>query len=187
MWHRVDGDYVLGRPIHGGGLWSGRGFIRVGVRRVIVQNVVGVKSLLMGPALVFDHGGLSTKALQAAVMTTFVRSLPSVDSSVTSETGRVRKAFAASNMLALVRLLTGVCSDVDSQGASLDEALPTAWGRARVRSLIGVNSIMSLQVRLAIEALVARLPVTLERASRRLILNKFQKLHGEVLKVPAGL
>lgn len=104
-------------------------------------------------------------------MTTLVRSLPSVDSSVTSETRGlfslsageaavgtraityVRKAFAASNMLALVRLLTSVCSDVNSQGASLDEALATARGGARVRSLIGVNSIMSLQVRLAIEAL----------------------------------
>lgn len=135
----------------------------------------------------FNHGGLSAKTLQAAVMTTLVRSLPSVDSSVTSETRGVRKAFAASNMLALVRLLTSVCSDVNSQGASLDEALATARGGARVRSLIGVNSIMSLQVRLAIEALVARLPVTLERASRRLILNKFQKLHGEVLKVPTRL
>lgn len=56
-------------------------------------------------------------------------------------------------MQALVRLLASVCPDVDGEGAPLDEAFVAAGGAACVRPLIGVNTEVSLQVRLAIEAL----------------------------------
>ena len=63
-------------------------------------------------------------------------------------------------MLALVRLLARVRPDVDGQGAPLDEALATLGMVALVRPLICVYPIMSLQIRLAVEALVmGQLPV----------------------------
>lgn len=65
----------------------------------------------------------------------------------------VGEPLAASNMLALVRLLPRVGADVDGQGASLDEGLAAAGCRTRVRALVGVNAVVSLQVRLAVEAL----------------------------------
>lgn len=94
-------------------------------------------------------------------MATLVRTLSSVDASMTSETRGlfnqlevkmlgayavtyVREAFATTNVLALVRLLAGVCPNMNSQSTSLDEALPTSWGRTRVGTLIGVDSIMPL-------------------------------------------
>jgi hypothetical protein len=66
----------------------------------------------------------------------------------------VGEPFSTANVLALVRLLAGMCSDVDSQGTSLDEALSTSRCHARVWALIGVNSVMSLKIRLPVEALV---------------------------------
>jgi hypothetical protein len=73
-------------------------------------------------------------------------------------------------MLALVRLLTGVSADVDSQGTSLNEALATARGGTSIRPLICVNSIMSLQVRLAVEALSSKRQPT--KASKGAIVNQ---------------
>jgi hypothetical protein len=58
-------------------------------------------------------------------------------------------------MLALVWLLACVGSDVDGQSAALDEALPAARRRTRVRTLICVYSVVSLEIRLAVEALIA--------------------------------
>jgi hypothetical protein len=57
-------------------------------------------------------------------------------------------------MLAVVRLLAGVCAGVYCQGAPLDEALATFGVVALVRPLVCVYPIMSLQIRLAVEALV---------------------------------
>lgn len=56
-------------------------------------------------------------------------------------------------MLALMRLLTSVSTDVYSQGASLNEALPTSRCHTRIWTFICVDSIMSLKIRFAIEAL----------------------------------
>jgi hypothetical protein len=107
-------------------------------------------------------------------------------------------------MLALVGLLAGVGADVDSQCASLDEALATSRLFAHVRALICVYPEVSLQVRLAVEALVqllavaharkaaipsylvAGLPFALKGASRRLILDKFKKLHFEIRLTARG-
>lgn len=65
----------------------------------------------------------------------------------------VGEPFSAADMLALVRLLASMGSDVNCQGTSLDEALPTSGCHARVWTLIGVDSIMSLEIRLPVEAL----------------------------------
>ena len=45
-------------------------------------------------------------------------------------------------------------ADVDGQGAALDEALTAPWDGARVGTLVCVDSVVSLQVRLAVEALL---------------------------------
>jgi hypothetical protein len=97
-------------------------------------------------------------------------------------------------MLALMRFLAGMGPNVNSESAPLDEALSTPRSHTRVGTLIGVYAIMSLQVRLAVEALpshisrsvgligstrylVACLPVTLKWSSIRLILYKFHDIH----------
>lgn len=54
---------------------------------------------------------------------------------------------------ALMGLLARVGADVDGKCAPLDEALPAPRSHTRVRSLIGVYSVVSLQVRLSVEAL----------------------------------
>lgn len=54
-----------------------------------------------------------------------------------------------------MRFLAGVCPDVNGQGATLDKTLAAVGLVAGVRSLICVDAVMSLQVRLAIEALHA--------------------------------
>jgi hypothetical protein len=46
-----------------------------------------------------------------------------------------------------------VSSNVYGQGTSLNEALATAWCHTRVRTLICMNTIMSLEIRLSVEAL----------------------------------
>jgi hypothetical protein len=56
-------------------------------------------------------------------------------------------------VLTLVRLLAGVGSDVYGQGTPLDEALSASRSRARVWPLVGMDPVVSLQVRLAVEAL----------------------------------
>jgi hypothetical protein len=80
---------------------------------------------------------------------------------------------------------------MDSQGTSLNEALATTRDCASVRTLIRVNSVMPLQVRLAVEALYPKcqppkgsrrkkytnldafFPVAPEWVGRRLVLDKF--------------
>jgi hypothetical protein len=56
-----------------------------------------------------------------------------------------------------MRLLASVSPDVDRQGTPLDEALAASYRCALIWPLIGVNPVMSLQVRLAVEALQATL------------------------------
>ena len=56
-------------------------------------------------------------------------------------------------MLAVVRLLAGVRAGVHRQGAPLDEALAAVRVVALVWPLVGVYPIVSLQIRLAVEAL----------------------------------
>jgi len=57
-------------------------------------------------------------------------------------------------MLAVVRLLASVCTSMYGQGASLDKALAAVLMVALVRPFVCVDAIMSLQIRLAVEALV---------------------------------
>jgi hypothetical protein len=59
-------------------------------------------------------------------------------------------------VLTLVRLLTSVSSDVDGQRAALDEALATSRRDTGVGSLIRMYAVVSLKVRLAVEALLPR-------------------------------
>lgn len=56
-------------------------------------------------------------------------------------------------VLAHMRLLARVGPDVNRQGASLDETFATVWCIALVWSFIGVDAVVSLQIRLAVEAL----------------------------------
>lgn len=65
-----------------------------------------------------------------------------------------------------MRLLASVRADVYRQGTALNEALAAPWCLAGVRSLIGVYAVMSLQVRLAVEALSSYLVSGLVFASR---------------------
>jgi len=65
----------------------------------------------------------------------------------------VRKALSTSVVLALMRLLSGVRSNMNGQSTSLNEALTASLLIALIRSFVGVYPVMSLQVRLAVEAL----------------------------------
>lgn len=53
-------------------------------------------------------------------------------------------------------LLAGVGPDMNGQGAPLDKTLAAVGLVAGVRSLICVDTMMALQIRLAIEALQAK-------------------------------
>lgn len=76
-----------------------------------------------------------------------------------------------------MRLLACVSSNVDGQGTPLDEALSASWRVARVWPLVCVYPVMSLQVRLAVEALSTRLPVALKGTSRRLVFDELHEFH----------
>lgn len=65
----------------------------------------------------------------------------------------VRETLAAAKVLALVRLLAGVRANVNSQSAALDKALSAARDGARIGALVCVYPIVSLEIRLAVEAL----------------------------------
>jgi hypothetical protein len=65
----------------------------------------------------------------------------------------IGEPFAASHVLALMGFLAGVSADVDCESTPLNEALAAACSGALVRSFIGVYPVMSLQIRLAVEAL----------------------------------
>lgn len=65
----------------------------------------------------------------------------------------VREALSASKVRALMRLLSGMRPDVNCECASLDETLPTSRRHTRVWSLIGMYPVVTLQVRLSVEAL----------------------------------
>jgi hypothetical protein len=73
----------------------------------------------------------------------------------TEEGTHIGEPLAAANVLALMGLLARVCADVHGQGTPLDEALATSRGCTSVRTLVCVNAVVPLQVRLAVEALVA--------------------------------
>lgn len=177
MGQGLTGHNVGNGPGHGCLGRSRRRLAHVRVGGAVVHDFVGVEAALVRAALVLDHGGLAAEALDAAVVGAFVGALAGVNAAMAGERGRVREALAATHVLALVRLLASVSSDVNSQGAALDEALATAGNRAGVGALVGVNPVVALKIRLAVEALAARVPVTLERASGRLIFNEFEKLH----------
>lgn len=70
-------------------------------------------------------------------------------------------------------------ANVDGESRALDEALSTAGDGAGVRALIGVNSVVSLKIRLAVEALVARVPVALKGTSGGLVVDKLKEFHCE--------
>lgn len=144
-----------GRPVHGRVSGGGRGLAALRVGGAVVEEFVRVHTTLVGTPLVFDHGRLAAKALETAIVGALIWAFTRMDSSMPRQTRRVGEPLAASNMLALVRLLPRVGADVDGQGASLDEGLAAAGCRTRVRALVGVNAVVSLQVRLAVEALVA--------------------------------
>jgi hypothetical protein len=65
----------------------------------------------------------------------------------------IRETLTAVDVLALVRFLARVRADMYCQGTPLDETLPAPHGRALVWSFIGVYPVVSLQVRLPVEAL----------------------------------
>lgn len=118
------------------------------------------------------HCCFTAEALQASLVGTLVWSLSSMDSSMACKTRRlslvnttnelavsfrwetyIGETLAATNMLTLVRLLTSVRTNVDCQCTALNETLATSGCSTRVRSLVCVYTVMSLQVRLAVEAL----------------------------------
>ena len=65
----------------------------------------------------------------------------------------IRESLATTNVLALMGLLPSMCANMDGQGASLDKAFSTSRNGASIRPLVSVYTIMSLQIRLSIEAL----------------------------------
>lgn len=66
----------------------------------------------------------------------------------------VGEALPAPNVLALVWFLARVGANVYREGAALDEALAASRRGAGIGALIGVDSVVSLQVGLAVEALL---------------------------------
>lgn len=66
----------------------------------------------------------------------------------------VGEALPAPNVLALVWFLARVGANVYREGAALDEALAAPRRGAGIGALIGVDSVVSLQVGLAVEALL---------------------------------
>jgi hypothetical protein len=92
--------------------------------------------------------------LQAAVVGAFIWPLSCVDAPVPGKTGGIREALAAANMLALMRFLTSVRSDVDCERTSLDEALSASRRHTGVGPLVRMYPVVSLQVRLSVEALL---------------------------------
>lgn len=81
-----------------------------------------------------------------------------------------------------------MCSNVDGESTTLDEAFATSRCVARVGTFIGMDSVMSLKIRLSVEALafllaatlviedtktylIACLPITLEGSGVRLIFH----------------
>jgi hypothetical protein len=102
-------------------------------------------------------------------------------------------------MLTLVWFLASMGPNMNSESTPLNEALATARSHTRVRPLIGVDTIMPLEVRLAVKALgyyisgpvnhiaskcfrylVACLPVTLEGSRIRLVLYQFHDVHPAI-------
>lgn len=76
-----------------------------------------------------------------------------MNAAMAGETGRVGESLATANVGALVRLLASVRANVNRQSAALDEALAATVLVAAVRALVGVNAVVSLEIRLAVEAL----------------------------------
>jgi hypothetical protein len=160
--------------------------------------------------------------LQAAIMRALIWALAGVDSAVAGKTrglmgsvwnlgggevgcgqAHIGESLPTANMLALMRLLACVCTDVDGQGAPLDEALHASGRQARIWALVCVDAVMSLEIRLAVEALPmlsacgnrkqkrrgwrtylgAGVPIALEGASRRLILNELHEFHFDMRRL----
>ena len=75
----------------------------------------------------------------------------------------VGEALPASNVLALVWFLASVGANVYGEGAPLDEALAAPWSGAGIGALIGLDAVVSLQVGLAVEALLLTVSDTRSR------------------------
>lgn len=65
----------------------------------------------------------------------------------------IRESFTTADVHALMGFLPGVGANVDGESTPLNETLTTPWSHTRVWSLVGMNSVVSLQVRLPVEAL----------------------------------
>ena len=65
----------------------------------------------------------------------------------------IRESLPTANVLALMRFLACMSANVDSESTSLDEAFSTSRCHTRIWPLIRVNSVMSLKIRLPVEAL----------------------------------
>lgn len=111
-------------------------------------------------------------------MRTLVWALSSMNTTMSSETGRVREPLSTPYVLALMRLLACVSADVNGQRTPLDETLAASWCHTGVWPLICVDPIVSLKVRFSIETFIAGLPVTLEGACIRLVLYQFHDVHS---------
>lgn len=150
-------------PLHGGR----RAIAHLRLGSTVIEHVHAVDAALVRAALVLDHGGLAAEALEAALMAAFVGTLASVNAAVAGQGRRVRESLAAAKVLALMGLLASVGADVDSQGAALDEALAAAGNGAGVGALVGVDSVVSLKIRLAVEALKMMLARIARKAQAR--------------------
>ena len=67
----------------------------------------------------------------------------------------IGKTSGAVKTFALMRFLAGMCSIVDRQGTLLDEGFAAAMHVTYVRPLICVDAVVPLQVRTAVETLLA--------------------------------
>lgn len=72
----------------------------------------------------------------------------------------------AALMITDMRLFSGMCPGMNSQRTALDEALIAVLDGAMIRSFIGMYSIMSTEIRFAIERLSTVLPGTVKIATR---------------------
>ena len=65
----------------------------------------------------------------------------------------IRELFPTSDMVAAVGFLASMSTDMNSKSAFLDKSLVTTRSHAGVRSLVRMDPIMSLEVRVSVEAL----------------------------------
>lgn len=119
-------------------------------------------------------GGLQVNLrLRASVVGTSVRSFTRVNSTMTSQAGRVRELLSAARIQAAVRFLASVSSDVNVQCAALDESLVATGLLALEWPRLCVDAVMSLQVGFAVEGLSTLDPVAWPGARGRLCVHDF--------------